>query len=91
MSLLFASFNELPVVEPLERQWLTDEVARLRLGFFGFFFFGHCVYNVHLTRYKYNTELREEKEREEEEPVEQLRLYGRFGPSADLAPPWLEI
>lgn len=52
LSLLLASFDELPVVEPLERQWLTDEVARLRLGF-GFFFFGHVVYIMYLIGYRY--------------------------------------
>lgn len=66
MSLLLASFNELPVVEPLERQWLTDQVARLGLGF-GFFFFGHGVYIQYLTRYRqYKAEMKrweEEKER----------------------------
>lgn len=42
LSLLLASFDKLPVVEPLKCQWLADEVARLRLRF-GFFFFGHVV------------------------------------------------
>lgn len=51
MSFLLASLNELPVVEPLKSQWLTDQVARLGLGF-GWFFFGHGVYTVYLTGYR---------------------------------------